>query len=111
MLAILVHLLLTSIFLLIVANFVKGVEINNFGAAFFGAIVLGICNAVIKPVISFLAFPITVITLGLFLLVINALMLQLTAAFVSGIKVKGFLPAVVGSILLTLLNLLIDWVM
>ncbi|WP_163832690.1 phage holin family protein [Spartinivicinus ruber] len=111
MLAILVHLLLTAIFLLVVANFVKGVEIDNFGTAFFGAIVLGICNAVIKPVISFLAFPITIITLGLFLLVINAFMLQLTAALVPGIKVRGFLPAIVGSIMLTILNLLINWVM
>jgi putative membrane protein len=99
------HLLLTAGLLLLMAHLVRGVQIEGWGSAIIGAIVLGIVNAVVKPIMIALTLPLTVLSLGLFLLVINALMLGLMAALVPGIRVQGFWPALVGSLVLTLLNL------
>ena len=66
--------------------------------------ILGIVNAVIRPILVFLTFPLTILTFGLFLFVVNALMLQLTSALVPGMKVDGFGPALWGSLVLSLLN-------
>lgn len=107
MLAFLAHLVLTAALLLIVAKFVSGVEVSGWGPAILAALVLGVVNAVVRPVMVFLTFPITFITFGLFLLVINALMLWLVAALVPGVRVKGFGPAFLGSLLLTVLNICI----
>jgi putative membrane protein len=109
MLGFLLHLVLTAGALLIVARLVGGVYVSGFGAALFGALVLGLVNAIVRPVMILLTLPITLLTLGLFLFVINALMLWLVAALVPGIRISGFGAALIGSLLLTLLNLLIDW--
>jgi len=103
--AFLAHLLITAALLLLVANLVRGVQIAGWGPAFLGAIVLGLVNAFVRPVMVLLTLPFTVMTFGLFLLVVNALMLWLVAALVPGIRVQGFGPALLGSLLLTLLNL------
>lgn len=105
MLQLLAHLVLSAALLLIVASLVRGVEVEGFAPAFLGAIVLGLVNAFVKPVMVFLTLPLTLLTFGLFLLVVNAFMLWLVAAVVPGIRVQGFGPALLGSILLTLLNL------
>lgn len=107
--AFLLHLVLTAGALLIVARLVGGVYVSGFGAALFGALVLGLVNAIVRPVMILLTLPITILTLGLFLFVINALMLWLVAALVPGIRISGFGAALIGSLLLTVLNLLIDW--
>jgi putative membrane protein len=107
MLAFLVHILLTAALLLLVAKLVDGIEVSGWGPAILGALVLGIVNAIVRPVMVFLTFPFTIITFGLFLLVINGLMLWLMAAFVPGVKVKGFGPAFFGALLLTVLNMCI----
>ncbi|MEO2036703.1 MAG: phage holin family protein [Planctomycetaceae bacterium] len=104
----LVHLIVTSALLLLVANIVRGVRIENWGNAFLAALVLGIVNAVIRPVMVILTLPLTVLTLGLFLFVVNALMLQLTSAFVPGMKIEGCGAALWGSLLLSVLNVLVD---
>jgi putative membrane protein len=101
----LVHLLVTAALLLLVANLVRGVQVEGWGAAFLGAIALGLVNAFVRPVMVLLTLPLTVLSFGLFLLVVNAAMLWLVAAFVPGIRVQGFAPALLGSLLLTLLNL------
>lgn len=106
--AFLLHLLLTAGALLVVAHLVGGVHVNGFGAALFGALVLGLVNAVVRPVMILFTLPITILTLGLFLFVINALMLWLVAALAPGIEIHGFGAALIGSLLLTLLNLVID---
>jgi len=103
----LIHLLVTSALLLLVSNLVKGVEIESWGSAFIAALVLGLVNGFVRPLMVILTLPLTVLTFGLFLLVINALMLQLSAALVPGVRVSGFGPALIGSLLLTLLNLLV----
>jgi putative membrane protein len=105
----LLHLVLTAGALLIVARVVGGIQVSGFGAALIGALVLGIVNAIVRPIMILLTLPLTILTLGLFLFVINALMLWLVAALVPGFRVRGFGAALLGSLLLTLLNILIDW--
>ena len=105
MIEFLAHLLLTAALLLLVANLVRGVEVEGWGSAILGALVLGLVNAFVRPLMVVLTFPLTILTFGLFLLVVNALMLWLVAAMVPGIRVQGFGPALLGSLLLTLLNL------
>ncbi|CAA9890471.1 putative membrane protein [Candidatus Methylobacter favarea] len=108
MLAFFAHLILTAGLLLLVANLVSGVQVQGWGSALIGAIVLGFVNAVVRPLMVLLTLPLTILTFGFFLLVVNALMLWLVAALVPGIRVQGFGPALLGSLVLTLLNLAVD---
>jgi putative membrane protein len=101
----LAHLLVTAALLLLVANTVRGVHVEGWGSAILGALVLGLVNAFVRPLMVLLTLPLTVLTFGLFLLVVNAFMLWLVAALVPGVRVQGFGAALVGSLLLTLLNL------
>jgi putative membrane protein len=103
----LAHLLVTAALLLLVANLVRGVQVEGWGPAFIGAIALGLVNAFVRPLMVLLTLPLTILTFGLFLLVVNGLMLWLVAALVPGIRVQGFGAAFLGSLLLTLLNLAI----
>ncbi len=105
MIEFLAHLLISAAMLLVVANVVSGVQINSWGSAIVGALVLGIVNAVIRPLLVLFTLPLTIVTLGLFLFVVNALVLQLVGAIAPGIKIAGFGPALLGSLLLTILNI------
>lgn len=98
-------LLLNSIGIFVIGYLLKGVEIKNFFTALGVAILLAIINTFVKPVLVFLTFPITIITFGLFILVINALMLMLADALVEGMKIKHFGWAFLFSLLLSILNL------
>ena len=108
MLLFLEHLILTAALLLLVSNLVSGVHVQGWGSALVGAIVLGFVNAVVRPLMVLLTLPFTILTFGLFLLVVNALMLWLVAALVPGIRVQGFGSALLGSLVLTLLNLAVE---
>jgi putative membrane protein len=115
LLAFLTHLILTAALilwiaaiLLLGANLVRGVQVQGWGPALVSAIVLGFANAVVPSLMVLLTLPLTILTFGLFLLVVNALMLWLVAALVPGIRVQGFRPALLGSLVLTLLNLAIS---
>ncbi len=101
----LVHVVVTAGLLLVVARVVNGFTISNGKVALISALVLGLANAVVKPILVLLTLPLTVLTLGLFLIVINAAMLKLSATMVSGFTIKGTMPAVVGALLLTGLNI------
>ena len=109
--AFLAHLILTAALLLMVANLVRGIHVEGWGAALFGAIVLGFVNAIVRPLMVLLTLPLTILTFGLFYLVVNALMFWLMAAFVPGIRVQGFGSAMLGSIVLALLNLAVEHLM
>jgi len=100
-----VHLVVTAALLLVVARVVKGVDVEGFGTALLAALAFGFVNALVRPVMVLLTLPLTILTLGLFLLVVNALMFRLAAALVPGFRVSGFGPALLGSLLLSLLNL------
>ena len=102
------HLVVSAALLLLVANTVKGMQISGALSAVLAALVLGLVNAVVRPLAVLLTLPLTFVTFGLFLLVLNGLMLKLAAALVPGFRIRGIMPAVWGSLLLTLLNLLID---
>jgi len=104
------HILVTAILLFVLGRLVDGIEVRDGKAALFGALVLGLANAFVRPVVVLLTLPATILTLGLFLIVVNALMLMIAAAFVEGFEVKGFGSAVWGSLGLALLNFLVGMV-
>jgi putative membrane protein len=106
--SLILHLVLTALAILIVAQVVGGVQVSGFGAALIGALILGFVNAFVRPVMILLTLPLTIVTLGLFLFVLNAFMLWLVAALVPGFQISGFGAALLGSLLLTVLNILID---
>lgn len=105
------HILVTALLLFILGKLVDGIEVRDAKAAVFGALVLGLANALVRPLVVLLTLPATVLTLGLFLFVVNALMLMLAAAFVPGFSVKGFGSALWGSVGLAVLNLLVGVVL
>lgn len=92
---------ITSIIVLVLANFLPGVYVNGFTTALVVAVVLGLLNIFIKPILVLLTLPVTVFTLGLFLLIINALMIILCSKLVDGFKVDTFFTAVIFSVLLS----------
>ncbi len=102
-----IHLLVTAALLSVVGSMVSGIEVEDGTAAVIGALVLGFANAFIRPLLVLLTLPITFLTLGLFVWVVNAFMLKLTAAFVPGFKVEGFRAAMVGSLFLGILNIMV----
>ena len=93
----------------IVANVVPGIHVNGPTAALIAAAVIGLANATIGFVLKILTFPLTVLTLGLFWFVINALMLELAAAFVRGFYVRDFVAAFIGAILLSIVSSVLQW--
>lgn len=100
--------LVTTISLFIISRLNLGIDIKDLGTAAVAALVLGLLNAVVRPILAFFSFPITLLTLGLFALVLNALMIMLMAALVRGVRLRnGFWSALLGSIVLSLLNWLI----
>ncbi|HUB78013.1 MAG TPA: phage holin family protein [Bryobacteraceae bacterium] len=104
MLHILVVWLVSALALWLVAQIVPGIEVRDFGAALLATIVIAVVNAVIGPILRFFAWPLTILTLGLFKLVINAVLLKLASMFSPGFRVRGFLNAVLGALLLTILE-------
>ena len=105
-----ISLLITAIAVVITAYILPGVTIKNYGHAIIAAILIGLVNAVIRPIMVFLTFPITIITLGLFLLVINALMILLVSRILPTFKVNGFLSALLFSIILSVINSVLHWI-
>jgi len=102
--------LINSVAVYLTANILRGIHLKNFMSAVWVAILLAVVNAFIKPVIVFLTLPLTIVTLGLFILVINALLLMLVDALVDSFRIESFSWAVIMSILLSLLNALLFWV-
>ena len=104
----LIHLLeswlVSALALWLVAQLIPGVRVRDFGAAMFGAFIIAVVNATVGPVVKFFALPFTIVTLGLFLLVVNAALLKLASMFTPGFEVIGFLSALLGSVLITIFN-------
>jgi putative membrane protein len=108
MLKLLVKWLLSAAALLFVAYLYSGVQVKTFSAAMIAALVIGLLNAVVRPVLVVLTLPVTLVTLGLFLFVINALMFWAAAGLLDGFYVSGFMAALIGSLLYSLIGLVID---
>jgi putative membrane protein len=100
--------LLSAAALLFVAYIYSGVEVQTFTSALIAAFVIGLLNTVVRPILMVLTLPVTVLTLGLFLFVINALMFWAAAGLLDGFHVRGFLAALVGSLMYSLLGLVIE---
>lgn len=108
MLKLIVKWLLSASALLFVAYVYDGVEVRSFGSALLAAFVIGLLNTVVRPVLVVLTLPVTVVTLGLFLFVINALMFWASAALLDGFLVRSFLAALVGSLIYSLIGIVIE---
>lgn len=100
--------LLSAAALLFVAYLYSGVVVSSFTAALIAALVVGLLNTVLRPVLVVLTLPVTVVSLGLFLFVINALMFWAAAALLDGFHVRGFGAALLGSLIYSTLGILID---
>lgn len=105
MIALLIRWILNTAALYAVALFVPGIDFTgSFPMLFVASLVLGLLNAIVRPILFVLTLPITIVTLGLFILVLNAAMLGLTAWMVEGLTIHGFLPAVVGALILSIVS-------
>ena len=103
--------LLSAAALLAVAYLYSGVLVTSFTAALIAAAVLGILNTIVRPMLVLLTLPVTIITLGLFIFVINALMFWAAASLLDGLKVNGFVAALIGSLIYSALQLAIEFVL
>jgi putative membrane protein len=100
----LLHWVLNALALLIVAHVVPGVAVRDPVTALVAAVLLGLANAVIKPVLVLLTLPVTILTLGLFLLVINGLLFWAVSAVMTGFEVRGFWTGVLGALVYSVLT-------
>ena len=100
--------LLSAASLLFVAYVYSGVEVQSFTSALIAAFVIGLFNVVLRPVLVVLTLPVTIVTIGLFLFVINALMFWAAAGVLEGFHVRGFGAALLGSLMYSALGLLIE---
>jgi putative membrane protein len=100
--------LVTSVSLFIISKLPTGIEIDGFQKAIISAAVFGVLNALLRPILGFLAFPITFLTLGLFAIVLNAIIFGLAAYLVTGFRLRwGFWSALIGAVALGIINSLI----
>jgi len=110
MMRLLIHWVISAILLLVVSRIVPGFNVNGFGAALIAALVIGLVNATVGLFLKVLTFRLTIFTFGIFLLIINALMLMLASKLLSGFHVSGFAPAFWGAFLLSLLHMVLRWI-
>ncbi len=103
----LAHWILSALCLLLVAHFIPGFFVRGFGTALIAAVVIGLVNGTIGMLLKILTFPLTILTFGVFWLLINALMLKFAALFVAGFEVRGLWPAFWGGLILSVLNMII----
>jgi putative membrane protein len=92
------------LFILITAQIVPGIEVKNFTVALIAAVALGLINAIIRPLLILFTLPLTILTLGLFIFVVNAISLSLASYFISGFEVKSFFAALFGSIVVRIVS-------
>jgi putative membrane protein len=107
---ILVTWLLSALALLLIAWVIPGIDVDNFMTALLAALVFGVVNATLGFILKILTFPLTLVTIGLFLFVVNALMLKLAAAIVPGFRIRGCVPALLGAVLLAVVTGLLRFV-
>jgi putative membrane protein len=103
-----IHWLLSAVALLIVAHILPGIEVDSFGAACVAAIVIGLAGATLGLILKIILLPVIFVTLGLFYFVINGMMLKLASEFVPGFRVNGCLTAIIGSVLLSIVDYVLN---
>ena len=100
---------INALALLLVAYLYSGVQVDGIFAALIAALVLGLVNAVIRPLLVVLTLPVTILTLGLFIFVINAFMFWFVTEIVKGFTVTGFMAALIGSLMFSVISLVTNW--
>ena len=105
----LLHWVLSAVAVWIVAHVVPGISVSGPAAALIAAAVIGLINATLGLLLKILTFPLTILTLGLFWFVINAIMLELAAALVRGFYVRNFVAALIGAVMLSLVSSVLQW--
>lgn len=105
LIGLLIYALVFGVLLLLVSKIVPGIEVESFGTALVAGLVMGVLNAIVRPILTLISLPLIFLTLGLFLLVLNALMLKIAAAIVPGFRVESFGAAFIGAILLAVFSL------
>lgn len=103
----LLHWILSAVAILIVSSLVPGFQVSGIGSALIAALVIGFVNATLGFFLKIVTLPLTLMTFGIFLLIINAIMLQFSAAFIPGFEVIGFGAAFIGAIVLSLVNVVL----
>ncbi|MCX5862006.1 MAG: phage holin family protein [Deltaproteobacteria bacterium] len=106
MLGFFVSWLISTVAILVAAYLIPGIKVDSVGAALVGAAILGVLNALVRPVFVILTLPVTILTLGLFLFVINALLFLLAGSMVSGFQVRSFGSAFLGSLVVSVVTYL-----
>jgi putative membrane protein len=102
----LLRLLINGIVFYCLPYFVQGIHVNNFTAAIIAALIFGIVNAIIRPIVLLLTLPLTIVTLGIFVIIVNALMFWLVGVFYHGIRIDNFVAALIGSIVMMIVSLI-----
>ncbi|MFZ0286166.1 MAG: phage holin family protein [Terriglobales bacterium] len=105
----LLHWIITALAVWITSRVVSGFHVDGPAAALIAAVVIGLVNATLGLFLKIITFPLTILSLGLFWFVINAIMLELASMFVPGFHIRSFGAAFVGSIVLTIVNMLLKW--
>jgi putative membrane protein len=100
--------ILSAVALLALAHLYSGVQVTGFGVAMVAAVVIGVFNVILRPLLVLLTLPVTVLTLGLFLFIINALLFWAAASLLDGFAVSGFAAALVSSLLYSIMGTVID---
>ena len=103
-----IRVLITGIAVFLAVMVVPGLEVGSFGAGLAAVLVLTFLNLLVRPILLVLTLPLIVLSLGLFLIVVNALLLELTAYFVRGFSVTGFWPAVGGAVVISLVTMILN---
>jgi putative membrane protein len=109
MVGFIIRVLISAVGLWLACKIVPGISYSSVDSLLAAALLLGLANAIVRPILVFMTFPITILTLGLFLLVINGLMLKLVAFFLHGFQVHGFWAAIFGAIVVGLTGWVASW--
>jgi len=107
----LVKLLINAVTFLVVSRLVQGFEVHGLGAALLAALVFGFVNSTLGLLLKILTFPLTLVTFGFFLIVINAIMLKMAASVTPGFEVHTWMAAIIGAICLTVISTILQWLL
>lgn len=101
--------LLIAVAIMVLAKYIQGIAVDSFTTSLLVALAMGFLNTFIKPVLKLLSFPITILTLGLFLLVINVVLVYVVSYFVQGFTVHGFIPPLLFSFGISFVSTILGW--
>lgn len=110
MLSMLLVWVLSALGIFLTSRMVDGFEIKNFSSAMIASFIVGFLNMILRPVLLLLTLPVNILTLGLFTFVVNAIVLRLAAGLMSSFTIKGWSPAIIGAVVLAIVNVIIFWI-